>query len=401
MNPTDPQVFDYANLKIPTPYYIIDRALLRKNMMLLEDVQHRCGCRILLAMKSFSTWGVFSDMVPFLSGVATSSYNEAMLGKEEFGKLIHMYSPAYSKQELRSVLPLVDYLVFNSLNQWKMFKPIVQKYERKIHCGLRINPEYSEVQTEIYNPCTNRSRFGIRQEGLELSDLKGIEGFHFHTMCQQGSDVLMRTLELVEERFGRFLKKLKWINFGGGHHITRRGYDVNHLCEIVTHFRRKYGLEVFIEPGEAHVLNTGFLVSTVLDVIENPNSIDVVIVDTSAAAHMPDIIEMPYTPEMLGARRVVEAVDTDHPLEEGRYKYIIGSKTCLSGDIIGEYLCSKPLKVGDRVVFSDMSQYTMCKNTTFNGLHLPAIVSCDSDSPSGNVRVIRKFDYIDFKSRLS
>jgi len=402
MNPTMPPAFNYAGLKIPTPYYIIDRALLRRNMQILEDVQHRSGCKILLAMKAFSTWGVFQDMVPFLSGVATSSFNETMLGKEEFGKQVHMYSPAYSRQEIRAVLPLVDYLIFNSVNQWKMFKPIVKKYERKIQCGLRINPEYSEVQTELYNPCTSRSRFGIRQDDLELSDLRGIDGFHFHTMCQQGADVLERTLELVEDRFGKYLKRLKWINFGGGHHITRRGYNVDHLCEIVTRFRRKYGLEIFIEPGEAHVLNTGFLVTTVLDVIENPNSIDVAIVDSSAAAHMPDVLEMPYTPEILGARRVVESgADTDTPLEEGRYKYIVGSKTCLSGDIIGEYLMQKPLKVGGRIVFCDMAQYTMCKNTMFNGLNLPAIVSCDSDSPSGNFRVIRKFDYLDFKNRLS
>ena len=400
MTPVPIPDFDYAGVKVPTPYYIIDRALLRRNMKVLADVQSRSGAKILLAMKAFSTWGVFSDMVNYLSGVTCSSVHEAMLGKEEFGKEIHMYSPAYSRDEMKSLLPLVDHLVFNSINQWKLFRPKILKYERKIQCGLRINPEYSEVQNEMYNPCNNRSRFGIRADELEASDLKGIDGFHFHTMCQQGSDVLERTLELVVEKFGRFFKKLKWINFGGGHHITRAGYDVDYLCNIITHFRGKTGLEVYMEPGEAHVLNTGFLVTTVLDVIENPNSIDVVIVDTSASAHMPDVIEMPYVPEVLGARRVVES-SFDAPLEEGRYKYIVGSKTCLSGDIIGEYLFKKPLRVGQRVTFGDMSQYTMCKNTTFNGLQLPAIVSCDSDTPSGNVRVIRKFDYSDYKTRLS
>ena len=400
MNQVQLSSFDYSSIKIPTPYYIIDRALLRRNMKILSDVQSRSGGKILLALKAFSTWGVFSDMIPFLSGVTCSSVHEAMLGKEEFGKEIHMYSPAYSREEMKSLLPLVDHLVFNSINQWKLFRPKIQKYERKIQCGLRINPEYSEVQHEMYNPCNNRSRFGIRADELELSDLKGIDGFHFHTMCQQGSDVLERTLELVVEKFERFFRKLKWINFGGGHHITRKGYDVDYLCNIISHFRAKYGLDVYLEPGEAHVLNTGFLVATVLDVIENPNSIDVVIVDTSASAHMPDVIEMPYVPEILNARRVVETM-FDGPLEEGRYKYIVGSKTCLSGDIIGEYLFKKPLRVGQRVTFTDMSQYTMCKNTAFNGLQLPAIVSVDSDTPSGSVRVIRKFDYSDYKVRLS
>jgi len=393
--------FDFASVKIPTPYYIIDRSALRRNMVVHADVQKRTGCKILLALKAFSTWGVFKDMAPYLDGVAASSLNEVRLGKEEFGKTIHMYSPAYCETELKEALPIVDYLVFNSANQFERFQPLVKEWGRKIHCGYRINPEYSEVQMEIYNPCTNRSRFGMRSDVLHEVSLKGIDGFHFHTMCQQGSDVLARTLELVEERFGRYFRKLKWINFGGGHHITRKGYDVDGLCEIINDFRKKYGLDVFLEPGESHILNTGFLVSTVLDVIENPTSIDVAILDTSAAAHMPDVLEMPYTPEMLSARRVLESTDTDVPLDEGRYKYIIGSKTCLSGDIIGEYRFKKPLKVGDRVVFSDMSQYTMCKNTMFNGLRLPSIVSCDSEVKGGDVKVIREFGYEDFKKRLS
>jgi carboxynorspermidine decarboxylase len=394
--------FDYASVNISTPYYIIDRAALRRNMEIHAEVQKRTGCKILLALKAFSTWGVFKDMAPYLSGVAASSINEVFLANEEFGKNIHMYSPAYSEKEIEAVLPLVDYLVFNSAGQFNRFYPLIKNSGRKIHCGYRINPEYSEVQMEIYNPCTNRSRFGMRVEVLnELESLKGIDGLHFHTMCQQGSDVLYRTLELVVERFEKFFKKVKWLNFGGGHHITRKGYDIDGLCEIITNFRNKYELEVFLEPGESHVLNTGYLVSTVLDVIENPTSIDVAILDTSAAAHMPDVLEMPYTPEILKARRVIESSDTDMPLEEGRFKYIIGSKTCLSGDIIGEYLFKRPLKVGDRVVFSDMSQYTMCKNTSFNGLKLPSIVSCDSDAKGGDVEVIREFHYEDFKNRLS
>ncbi|MDR0869220.1 MAG: carboxynorspermidine decarboxylase [Planctomycetaceae bacterium] len=394
--------FDYASVDISTPYYIIDRAALRRNMEIHQQVQERTGCKILLALKAFSTWGVFKDMSPYLAGVAASSINEVLLGHEEFGKNIHLYSPAYSEEEIKTAIPLVDYIVFNSASQFDRFYPFIKASGRKIHCGYRINPEYSEVQMEIYNPCTNRSRFGMRVEVLdELDSLKGIDGFHFHTMCQQGSDVLARTLELVEERFSKYFKKLKWINFGGGHHITRRGYDVDRLCKIINTFREKYDLEVFLEPGESHVLNTGYLVATVLDVIENPTGIDVAVLDTSAAAHMPDVLEMPYTPEVIGARRVIESADMDMPLEEGRYKYIVGSKSCLSGDIIGEYLFRKPLKVGSRVVFSDMSQYTICKNTTFNGLKLPGIVSCDSDAADGSIRVIKEFHYDDFKKRLS
>ena len=394
--------FDFASVKIPTPYYIIDRAALRRNMAIHADVQKRTGCKILLALKAFSTWGVFKDMAPYLGGVAASSLHEVRLGKEKFGKEVHMYSPAYSELELEESLPMVDYLIFNSNNQFERFQPLLKALGRKIHCGFRVNPEYSEVQMEIYNPCTNRSRFGMRSDVISDVSLRGINGFHFHTMCQQGSDVLARTLELVEERFGKYFRRLKWINFGGGHHITRKGYDIDGLCDIINDFRKKYnGIDVFLEPGESHVLNTGFLVSTVLDVIENPTSIDVAILDTSAASHMPDVLEMPYMPEMLGARRVIEATDTDMPLDEGRYKYIVGSKTCLSGDIIGEYRFRKPLKVGNRVVFTDMSQYTMCKNTMFNGLRLPTIVSCDSDVKGGDVEVIREFGYEDFKNRLS
>jgi carboxynorspermidine decarboxylase len=393
--------FDYASVSTATPYYIIDRAALRRNMEVHADVQRRTGCKILLALKAFSTWGFFDEMAPFLAGVTASSLNEVFLGKDEFGKEIHMYSPAYSEAEFEAALPLVDYIVFNSSGQFERFKPLIKHQHRKIHCGYRINPEYSEVQMEIYNPCTNRSRFGIRAEVLQEVSLRGIDGFHFHTMCQQGSDVLFRTLELVTERFDKYFKKIKWINFGGGHHITRKGYDIDRLCEIITKFKSQYDLDVFLEPGESHVLNTGYLVATVLDVISNPSSIDVVILDTSAAAHMPDVLEMPYTPEIIGAKRVIESTDTDMPLEEGRYKYIIGSKTCLSGDIIGEYLFKKPLAVGDRVTLADMSQYTMCKNTTFNGIRLPSIVSCDSGTPDGNIKVIREFHYEDYKTRLS
>ena len=406
MNPIfpNPTNFDYTAVDISTPYYIIDRALIRRNMEILADVRKKTGVKILLALKAFSTWGVFDEISPFVDGVAASSLNETRLGQDYFGKgkEIHVYSPAYSQEEMDALCKIADHIVFNSLAQWKRFRKTVESAGRKIEVGLRINPEYSEVQLEIYNPCTTRSRFGVRLEGLiDAGDdaLDGIDGFHFHTMCQQGSDVLHRTVDVVCERFEKYFDKIRWINFGGGHHITRQGYDVARLCKILNDFRKKYGLDIILEPGETHVIHTGFLVATVLDVIENPNGIDVLIVDTSAAAHMPDVLEMPYTPEILGAKRALE--DYDAPLEEDGYKYIIGAKTCLSGDNIGEYTFPRPVKIGDRLAFEDMSQYTTCKNTTFNGVQLPAIVSCDSDQPDIPFRVHRTFDYNDFRNRLS
>ena len=405
MNPIFPYPpFDYSSAPYPTPYYLVDRALIRRNMHILKEVQERANCRILLALKAFSTWGVFDEMEPYLAGVAASSLNEARLGFEHFSreKEVHVYPPAYSEDEMHELCKVANHVVFNSLQQWQKFRPIIERCGRKIQVGLRINPEYSEVALEIYNPCTTRSRFGVRLENLlDAGDnaLDGIDGFHFHTMCQQGADVLQRTLEVVCERFERFFPRIKWINFGGGHHITRAGYNVEHLIQIVRQFSEKYGLEVIIEPGETHVLHTGFLVSTVLDVIENPNGIDVAIIDASASAHMPDVLEMPYTPEILGARRAIE--DTEAPLEEGRFKYIVGCKTCLSGDVVGEYQFARPLAIGDRLCLEDMSQYTMVKNTTFNGVQLPSIVSCDSDVDGGSFRLLRHFDYDDFRSRLS
>ncbi|MDO5309097.1 MAG: carboxynorspermidine decarboxylase [Planctomycetia bacterium] len=405
MNPILPYPpFNYAAAPTETPYYIIDRALIRRNMRTLEYIQKEAGCRILLALKAFSTWAVFDEMEPYLAGVAASSLNEARLGREHFSKTkdVHVYSPAYSEAEMVELCKIADYIVFNSFQQWQKFRPLLESCGRKIQVGLRINPEYSEVSLEIYNPCTNRSRFGVRLENLvDLGEdaLDGVDGFHFHTMCQQGSDVLQRTLEVFCERFEKYFHRIKWVNFGGGHHITRMGYDIEHLINLVKSFRERYGLEVLLEPGETHVLHTGLLISTVLDVIENPNGVDVAIVDVSASAHMPDVLEMPYTPEILNARRAVE--DVEGPLAEGAHKYIVGCKTCLSGDVIGEYMFPRPLQVGDRLSFEDMSQYTICKNTTFNGIQLPSIVSCDSDVPGGNFQVHRKFNYEDFKTRLS
>ena len=370
-------------------------------MRVFEDIQNRTGAKFLLALKSFACWGVFNEMVNTLHGVTASSIYEARLGKEMFtGGEIHAYSPAYTPAEIDEYAKIVDCIVFNSFNQWDQHRKKIQSSGRDIHVGLRVNPEYSEVRTEIYNPCTILSRFGIRRPNFNGHSLDGISGLHFHTMCQQGAGVLERTLVHVEKLFGEFFPHLKWINFGGGHHITREGYDVDWLCEIINDFKGRTGLDVYLEPGEAHVLNTGFLVTTVLDIVINAHSSNIAILDTSAAAHMPDILEMPYTPQVIGGTIIYES-DTDEPLDESIQQYILGCKTCLSGHLIGEYSFEQPLNIGDRLVLTDMSQYTIVKNTMFNGLQLPAIVTCDSEVPGGDVQILRQFDYEDYKNRLS
>jgi carboxynorspermidine decarboxylase len=369
-------------------------------MKLLADIQDRAGCTILLAMKGFATWAFFDEMAPCLGGVAVSSTYEARLARETFGAgEVHAYSPAYTAAEVEELTGLVDHIVFNSFRQLSTHRRTVAQADRNIEVGLRVNPEYSEVRVEIYNPCTTRSRFGIRISDFDGNNLEGITGLHFHTMCQQGADVLVRTLEQVEELFGDYFDQLQWINFGGGHHITRPGYDIDLLCETILDFRRRTGLKVYLEPGEAHVMNTGFLVTQVLDIIENPHSADIAIVDASAAAHMPDVMEMPYTPEVWRGR-VFYDDHFDAPLDEFPHKYLLGGKTCLSGDIIGEYGFETELQVGDRLVLTDMAQYTLVKTTLFNGIRHPSIVSVDSDIPGGDMRVIRKFGYEDYKRRL-
>ncbi len=392
--------FDYASLNVPTPCFLIDRALLRRNMRTLKIVQERTGAEILLALKAFATWGVFDEMKGSIAGATASSIYEARLAKECDMGQVHVYSPAYTAEEMTEAVKLADHVVFNSFKQWETFRSVIEGSGRNISPGLRINPEYSEVHAEIYNPCTIRSRFGVRQVLFDGKSMDGIEGLHFHTMCQQGPDVLERTLENVEKYFGKYFSGLKWINFGGGHHITREGYDVDWLCEIIDGFKQRTGLHVYLEPGEAHVMNTGFMVTKVLDILENPHSSDILIVDSSASAHMPDILEMPYTPELKGAS-IISDTSMDMPLDEFENKYIVGGKTCLSGDIIGEYGFDKDISVGDKLVFCDMSQYTLVKNTMFNGIQLPAIASCDSEKPGGDVKIIREFGYEDFKGRLS
>ena len=373
--------------KLPTPIYIVDERLLEKNLKILKDVMDKTGCKILLAQKAFSMFSLYPMIGRYLSGTAASSLFEARLGFEEMkGKEVHIYAPAYREDEFDEIIKICDHIIFNSFSQWKKYKNRIKDAERKIEFGLRINPEYSEIETEIYNPCASGSRLGITIDNFNDEDLDGIDGLHFHTMCEQNSDVLKRTIEVVDRKFGKYIKKMKWINFGGGHHITRPDYDIDTLIECIMYIKNKYNVEIYLEPGEAIALNAGFLAARVLDFVKN--GIDIAILDTSAACHMPDVIEMPYKPKIVGAG------------EPGDYPHIyrLGGLTCLAGDIIGDYSFKAPLKEGDILLFTDMAIYTMVKNNTFNGVNLPAIASYNEND---GLKIIRTFGYEDFKGRLS
>ncbi len=377
--------FDPA--EFPSPCYVCDLGILRKNLKVIAGVSQKTGCKILLALKGFAMFSTFPLISRYLQGTCASSPHEARLGKEEFGGEVHVYAPAYSQKDMAQLLPLVNHISFNSINQWQHHKGTIDASNRPIRCGLRINPQYSEVAVELYNPCAPDSRLGITLEELQGHDLAGISGFHFHTMCEQNSDTLERTLAVVEDKFGVYFPQLQWLNFGGGHHISRNGYDVKRLCNVISSFQERYGLEVYLEPGEAIALNAGTLVTTVLDIIDREKPIAVL--DISATAHMPDVLEMPYRPEVVGAFLP----------EEREYTYQLGGLSCLAGDVIGYYSFDKPLIVGQQLVFLDMLHYTMVKNTTFNGLQLPAIATYEPEG--GLVKVIREFNYHDYRSRLS
>lgn len=372
---------------LPSPCYIVDERLLLKNLELMQSVQQRTGCSILLALKGFSMYSVFPLVGNYLKGITASSLFEARLGYEEMGKEVHIYAPAYIEAEFDEILRNCDHITFNSFDQWNRFKDKVKNVTtKKVSCGIRVNPEYSEIETPIYDPCYEFSRLGVTLSNFRPEELDGIEGLHFHTMCEQNSDTLERTLQVVDRKFGEYIKTMKWVNFGGGHHITRPDYDIETLIRSIMFFQDKYGVDIYLEPGEAVALNTGFLVATVLDLVDNGMSI--AILDTSAACHMPDVLEMPYRPTIIDAG------------ESGEYPftYRLGGLTCLAGDIIGDYSFRQPLKPGDRVVFCDMAHYTMVKNNMFNGVNLPSIALFNEEK---GINIIRKFCYEDFKTRLS
>ncbi|MBY0223032.1 MULTISPECIES: carboxynorspermidine decarboxylase [Sporosarcina] len=371
---------------VPSPSYVVEEQLLINNLQKMKTIIDQTGCKILLAQKGFSMFEVYPLIGEYLNGVTSSGLLEARLGYEEMGKEVHTYSPAFQEDEFDEILRYSDHLVFNSFAQWRRFKGRIQKSEKHVECGIRINPEYSEIEVDMYNPCFSHSRFGVTSADFAPDLLEGISGLHFHTMCEQNSDTLWRTIQVVDEKFGPYLKQMKWINFGGGHHITRADYDNATLIHSINFMKDKYGLDVYLEPGEAVALNTGFLVATVLDTLHN--GMPIAILDTSASCHMPDVLEMPYRPEIIGA-----SLPNEKP-----YTYRLGGPTCLAGDVIGDYSFDAPLQTGDRLVFCDMAHYSMVKNNTFNGMNLPSIAL---HTVKGETKIVKQFGYEDFKGRLS
>lgn len=373
----------------PSPCYVVDKALIRRNLKIISEVMSATGCKVLLALKGFSMYSLFPLVGEYLSGITASSLNEARLGYEEMRKEVHTYSPAFSDRDFPEILKISDHIVFNSFSQWRKFRPAVSQYiertGRVIESGIRINPEYSEIKVPIYDPCSVDSRLGTTIANFEPDELDGISGLHFHTLCEQNSDALLNTVPFVDEKFGKYIAKMKWLNMGGGHHITRPDYDMEGLVRAIRFFQEKYGVEIYLEPGEAIALNTGYLVATVLDTMKN--GMDIAILDASAACHMPDVIEMPYRPEIIGAGKPGEL----------EFTYRLGGATCLAGDIIGDYSFDHALVPGERIVFCDMAHYTMVKNNTFNGVALPSIGVW---TESGEAVVVKSFGYEDYKSRL-
>ncbi|MCD8205836.1 MAG: carboxynorspermidine decarboxylase [Clostridia bacterium] len=365
---------------VPSPAYIVDEDLLTRNLEILAGVEERTGCRILLAQKAFSSYAFYPLISKYLSGTTSSGLFEARLAAEHFPGERHVYAPAYTDAEFDEVAALCDHIVFNSNAQKEKFA----KRAAGRSLGLRINPEFSTQGGGIYDPCAPKSRLGITRENLSDECLDGVEGLHFHTLCEQGADAAAATVAAVEKKFGEFFAKIKWINLGGGHHITKPGYDVGLLERVIKGLRDKYGLDVYLEPGEAVALNAGFLKCTVLEIVQN--GADIAILDASAECHMPDVLEMPYRPPLEGAGEIGEKAHT----------YRLSSRSCLAGDVIGDYSFDRPLKPGDTLMFSDMAIYTMVKNNTFNGMPLPTIVRKKGD----DYDVLKTFGYEDFKRRL-
>ncbi len=369
---------------LPTPCYVIDEKRLTENLRILRGVQERTGAKILLAQKAFSCYHLYPLIGEYLAGTACSGLYEARLGYEEMGKENHVFSAAYRESEIDEIISYCGHIIFNSFSQLDRYRDRVLAAGKKI--GLRVNPECSTQEGhEIYDPCSPVSRLGITRKNFRADDLRGVTGLHFHTLCEQNSDDLEKTLDAVEEKFGEFLSGMEWINFGGGHHITCEDYDIPRLERCIRRMQEKYGLEVYLEPGEAVALNAGYLVTQVLDLTEN--DMPIAILDTSAACHMPDVLEMPYRPPLFGSGESGEK----------KYSYRLGSQTCLSGDMIGEYSFDEPLSICDRLVFGDMAIYSMVKNNTFNGMPLPSILLLKQD---GSVQVLKEFGYENFRIRL-
>lgn len=397
MAPTPPHVFEqpapaFDVAAVETPAYVVDLGLLKRNLEKLAAVQEASGAKILLALKGFSMFSTFPLVRQYLHGCCSSGLHEALLGHEEFGKELHVYAPAFKEAEMAQLIPIAHHISFNSPAQWRRFRPMIEAARAAgLHApspGLRVNPEHSEVEVSLYDPGSPECRLGTLAATLEKEDLSGLEGLHFHALCEQDSDVLERTLAAVEARFPKLLAQVQWVNMGGGHHITRQDYDVERLIRVVKSFRERWGKEVYLEPGEAVALNTGYLVASVMDIVPT-QGLPTAILDTSATAHMPDTLEMPYRPHIIG---------TDLP-GVLPHTYRLGGMTCLAGDVVNEYSFPHPLEIGQKVVFTDMAHYTMVKTSTFNGVPHPDIDLYDP--ATGELRVVRRFGYLDFKNKLS
>ncbi len=387
------QFTDFSKLdlnRLPSPCFVVDEVAIERNLHILRQVADASGAKVLTALKAFSMWRLAPLVSRYLDGSCASGLHEARLGSEYYGGEVHVFSAAYSEASLKKILVLADHVIFNSCSQWIRFQPLIKAaraHRPQLQFGLRINPEHSEGATSIYDPCAPGSRLGIPLSQLDEAALEGITGLHFHTLCEQDFPPLQRTLDVVEEKFGHLLPRMEWINFGGGHHITRPGYQLDGLISCICEFSKKYNVQVYLEPGEAVAIGSGVLVAEVLDLAWN--GLDQAILDTSATCHMPDTLEMPYRPEIIGAGEANELAHT----------YRLGGLTCLAGDVISDYSFAEPLRVGQRLMFSDMAHYTMVKTSTFNGTLLPAIAVWNS--LTGELEIVREFGYADFKDRLS
>lgn len=376
--------------RLPSPCFVVDEVALEDNLRTLRHVQQQSGARILLALKAFAMFSMAPLIDRYLAGTCASGLHEARLGREEFAGEVHTFCAAYTEQDLRTVLEISDHVVFNSINQLERFRTLIDAARAArpgLAIGLRVNPEHSEGAVPLYDPCAPGSRLGITRAQFRETALDGVSGLHFHTLCEQDLPPLARTLKAFEERFGEFIPRMKWINFGGGHHITRPGYQVEELIRLLIDFRARHDVEVYLEPGEAIAYHCGVLVSEVLDITHN--QMPLAILDTSATCHMPDVIEMPYRPAVSGAGEAGEHAHT----------YRLGGQTCLAGDVIGDYSFAAPLTVGTRLIFEDMAYYTMVKTSTFNGINLPSIAIWNSRTDA--LKIVRRFGYEDFRNRLS
>lgn len=373
---------------IPSPCYVIEESLLRRNLTLIKDVKERAGIEIIMALKAFAMWKVFPIVREYIPYATASSVYEARLVYEELGTPAHTYSPAYTEADFPHLLKCSSHITFNSLSQFERFYPMVIADDRRISCGLRINPEYSDVATDLYNPCAPGSRMGITSDKLPDQLPEGVEGLHFHTLCESSAQDMANTLQAVEQRFGRWLSQVRWLNMGGGHLMTRKGYDIDFLLRLLNKFKAKYPhLQIIMEPGSAFFWQTGFLRTTVVDLVEN-NGVETAVIDASFTCHMPDCLEMPYKPAV---RHATDAAP-------GKPTYRIGGCSCLSGDFMGDWSFDRPLHIGDPLIFEDMIHYTTVKTTMFNGIQHPSLAILRED---GTLDMLRAFTYEDYKSRMS